>query len=527
MTVPARSPRFFFEAWSNFLLCPQRRASVRTLVAGAAPPEEKGRRTRHTTPHHTQENHHVQPDERDRSVLALCHARRLGVRPRRRSQRPRGLRRQRRRRRRDPRHRRGLPGPARRPERPQPRDALLRSPPDQLGCRARCHLRPNAFPGDFFNFNAFPRARGIEFSTPGTGFQLSATAASGAGVEFDNVTQGLSELFGTFSPERLFAPLGSTVTHADFFIPGSDNEALTRGLGVVFTDVDVQGSAGIELFDFWGHSLGYWEAPAAEGDETLSFVGIAYDDSVVASATIYSGDLPIDSIGLENGGGDIVAMDDFIFGEPVNITECSPDCPADLTGDGILDLGDLTVFVIAFSSQDLAADLNADGLLDLPTVPDRVLHRGVDLAERAHAKEAGDGEPEHDQPFGPVPRAEEPAAGVDREPERAVAVDLLRRARAPPERRTRRTMTTTKTTASTRHGDRAARPHPVGPERAEAEPRPARDPVGGVGRRRVARSARGEARDDRRPRKPSPAPPRRPRAGSAGEGVGSRRARSR
>ena len=227
---------------------------------------------------------------------------------------------------------------------------------------------PNAFPGDFFNFNAFPRARGIEFSTPGTGFQLSATAASGAGVEFDNVTQGLSELFGTFSPERLFAPLGSTVTHADFFIPGSDNEALTRGLGVVFTDVDVQGSAGIELFDFWGHSLGYWEAPAAEGDETLSFVGIAYDDSVVASATIYSGDLPIDSIGLENGGGDIVAMDDFIFGEPVNITECSPDCPADLTGDGILDLGDLTVFVIAFSSQDLAADLNADGLLDLSDI---------------------------------------------------------------------------------------------------------------------------------------------------------------
>ncbi len=58
-------------------------------------------------------------------------------------------------------------------------------------------------------------------------------------------------------------------------------------------------------------------------------------------------------------------MDDFIFGEPVNITECSPDCPADLTGDGILELGDLTVFVIAFSSQDLAADLNADGLLDL------------------------------------------------------------------------------------------------------------------------------------------------------------------
>lgn len=225
---------------------------------------------------------------------------------------------------------------------------------------------PNAFPGDFFNFNAFPRARGVEFTTPGTGFQLSATAASGAGVEFDNINPGLSDLFGTFSPERLFTPLGSTVTHVDFFIPGSNDDGLSRGFGVVFTDVDVQGSAAIELFDQWGGLLGYYEAPAAEGNETLSFIGVSYDDAVVASVTIYSGNTPVDSASLEGEpGDDIVAMDDFIFGEPVNLNACGPDCPADLTGDGILDLADLSVFVIAFSSQDLEADLNDDGILDL------------------------------------------------------------------------------------------------------------------------------------------------------------------
>lgn len=225
---------------------------------------------------------------------------------------------------------------------------------------------PNAFPGDFFNFNAFPRARGVEFTTPGTGFQLSATAASGEGVEFDNINPGLSALLGTFSPERLFTPLGSTVTHVDFFIPGSADGAMTRGFGVVFTDVDVQGSASIELFDQWGGLLGYYEAPAGEGDESLSFIGVSYDDAVVSSVTIYSGNTPIDSVSLEGEpGADVVAMDDFIFGEPVNLNACGPACPADLTGDGILDLADLSVFVIAFSSQDLAADLNDDGILDL------------------------------------------------------------------------------------------------------------------------------------------------------------------
>lgn len=225
---------------------------------------------------------------------------------------------------------------------------------------------PNAFPGDFFNFNAFPRARGVEFTTPGTGFQLSATAASGAGIEFDNITPGLSDLFGTFSPERLFTPLGSTVTHVGFFIPGSDDDATSRGFGVVFTDVDVQGSASIELFDQWGGLLGYYEAPAGVGDESLSFIGVSYDDAVVASVTIYSGNTPVDGASLEGEpGDDIVVMDDFIFGEPVNLNACGPDCPADVTGDGILDLADLSVFVIAFSSQDFAADLNNDGVLDL------------------------------------------------------------------------------------------------------------------------------------------------------------------
>ncbi len=43
-------------------------------------------------------------------------------------------------------------------------------------------------------------------------------------------------------------------------------------------------------------------------------------------------------------------------------------CPADLTGDGVLDLLDVNVFVSGFSSGDPIADLNNDGILDLVDV---------------------------------------------------------------------------------------------------------------------------------------------------------------
>jgi hypothetical protein len=42
---------------------------------------------------------------------------------------------------------------------------------------------PNNLPANFFNVNS---PRGVVFATPGTGFQVSATAASGTPVQFGN-----------------------------------------------------------------------------------------------------------------------------------------------------------------------------------------------------------------------------------------------------------------------------------------------------------------------------------------------------
>ena len=48
--------------------------------------------------------------------------------------------------------------------------------------------------------------------------------------------------------------------NADFQVPGSTTPALVRGFGVVFVDVDQQGSATLEFFGPSG-SLGRFEAP--------------------------------------------------------------------------------------------------------------------------------------------------------------------------------------------------------------------------------------------------------------------------
>jgi hypothetical protein len=184
---------------------------------------------------------------------------------------------------------------------------------------------PNAFPGNFFNADVFPRARGIAFSTEGTGFQLSATAASGAGVEFANINEQYAAIFQTFSPQRLFTPLGSNVMKADFFDPAQQTtRARVDGFGAVFSDVDLDAKTTISYYDAAGKLLYKQGVQAKAGDEGLSFAGVKFDSSCVSFVELTNG---TSALGKEindepDSGVDLVVIDDFIFGEPVADTVC-------------------------------------------------------------------------------------------------------------------------------------------------------------------------------------------------------------
>jgi hypothetical protein len=194
---------------------------------------------------------------------------------------------------------------------------------------------PNQLPANFFNSNS---PRGAEFETPGTGFQVSANAANQTGtpIEFGNIDPSYPGSFETFSPEKLFTALGSTITDVNFFVPGTSTPALTTGFGAVFTDVDDSTSTSIEFFGINGASLRKDFVPALAGDETLSFLGFDFEAPIISSVRITSGN---QVLALGNLTEDLVVMDDFIYGEPVAAAVAVPE-PGSLAlvGSGLLAL---------------------------------------------------------------------------------------------------------------------------------------------------------------------------------------------
>lgn len=179
-------------------------------------------------------------------------------------------------------------------------------------------------------FNVFLNTRGAQFTTPGTGLSQAPPSGGPQGGLvglFGNQTYGT--IFRTFSPPRLFTPVGSNITEASFSIPGTNGAeaAAVRGFGAVFSDVDEpdgsgpgrkQGNRGastlIECFGADGELLFSGFVPSSPGDGNLSFLGVIFEDAVIARVRITSGDLapgPDDE-----PGRDVVMMDDFIYGEP-------------------------------------------------------------------------------------------------------------------------------------------------------------------------------------------------------------------
>jgi hypothetical protein len=168
---------------------------------------------------------------------------------------------------------------------------------------------PNNLPANFFNVNS---PRGVVFATPGTGFQVSANAATSTPVQFGNIDPSYPGLFEPFSAQRLFTALGSNIVDVDFFIPGSSSAAVSNGFGAVFSDVDLADTTSLTFFDFNNVSLGTFFVPSFAGNETFSFLGVQFDQAIVSRVRITNGN---QILATGNTSTDLVVMDDFIYGE--------------------------------------------------------------------------------------------------------------------------------------------------------------------------------------------------------------------
>lgn len=196
---------------------------------------------------------------------------------------------------------------------------------------------PNSLPADFFNTTS---PRGVVFSTPGTGFLVSANAGLATPPLF-----GFPSDFQTFSAQRLFTAVNSNIVDVSFFLPGTLTAATTSAFGLVFVDVEVAAATSLQFFDGTDNLIFAHDA-LVSGNQGLSFLGgiMGAGDAQIARVRITAGLNIIASNGvLGNPNDDVVVMDDFIYATPTARTNGVPDSGsvAVLLGGALLALATL------------------------------------------------------------------------------------------------------------------------------------------------------------------------------------------
>ena len=171
---------------------------------------------------------------------------------------------------------------------------------------------PNALPANFFNVNS---PRGVVFSTPGTGFLVSANAGAISPILF-----GFPNDFQVFSAQRLFSAVNSNITDVQFFLPGTSTATTTSAFGLVFVDVEVANSTRLDFFDLQNNLI-FSRTALVGGNQGLTFLGgVANAGELIARVRITSGTNTLVANGsLGNVNDDIVVMDDFLYAEPLAI----------------------------------------------------------------------------------------------------------------------------------------------------------------------------------------------------------------
>jgi hypothetical protein len=177
------------------------------------------------------------------------------------------------------------------------------------GAGANPFNNKNDFPANFFNTNV---KSGAVFTTAGTGFRNDST-------DFAEINPTYAAQFNFFSANKIFAPIGSNQLDQLFEVAGQPTPAVTRGFGIVFSDVDLADKTTIKLFAQDGSTLGTFSAPVRSDAGGLSFIGVTFDNPLIARVriTLGTGALGANVNDITDGGTlDLVVLDNLIYGEP-------------------------------------------------------------------------------------------------------------------------------------------------------------------------------------------------------------------
>ena len=182
--------------------------------------------------------------------------------------------------------------------------------------RGRREISWDGVPPELTNTDALPADQffrnGLIYTIVGSGLRITDN-------DFADINPTYADQFATFSPPKTFSPIGSPVSEVTFRVAGSSTPAAVTGFGVVFSDDDRMGAASIKLFTAQGQSLGQYHAPIRSDENGQSFIGVVFDEAIVARVVITSGQaaLGADEFDVSDGGNrDLVVFDNLLFGEP-------------------------------------------------------------------------------------------------------------------------------------------------------------------------------------------------------------------
>jgi hypothetical protein len=174
-------------------------------------------------------------------------------------------------------------------------------------------LLNKALPLNFFNTVgegvASSRQRGLVYDDGE--FQVSAT-------NFSHINSEAATEFGSFSGNKSFANVSNFEWPVGFQVAGQTTPASVKAFGMVFADVDTEGSVSLEFFD-GQKSLGKFFAPAHEAGSGFSFLGVRFDNQKITKVRVsHQGKLADGQKDISQGGpADLIVIDDVIYSEPV------------------------------------------------------------------------------------------------------------------------------------------------------------------------------------------------------------------
>ncbi|MBP6820233.1 MAG: hypothetical protein KA368_01755, partial [Acidobacteria bacterium] len=157
------------------------------------------------------------------------------------------------------------------------------------------------------------QARGVRFDV------VSAVSNDG----FASANASIASQFPAFSAANTFASFSSNNYAVDFVLAGTTIPAATRGFGAIFLDVEQANTSSIEYFN-GTVSLGKFFVPVGQNGQP-EFMGVLFGSAVVTRVVITTGTAQIFNFSngqvtagaSESATTDLVALDDFIYGEPL------------------------------------------------------------------------------------------------------------------------------------------------------------------------------------------------------------------